>query len=87
MGIFQEALEEFNNNLSRCTTKICTTDWDLIIKGECLEGHQGALGYECAHGLAQMRPKSLCKNCDFQPFIYAKILISFILILAYIVFR
>ena len=58
-----------------------------LIKGECLEGHWGALCYECKKGLARFKAKSLCKPCDEQPLIYIKLTLSAIFLIAYILFQ
>ena len=67
-----------NNNIS---------DPYILIRGECLEGHWGALIYECTKGLARFRPKSLCKPYDVQPLIYIKMIISTLFLIMYIIFQ
>ena len=41
-------------------------DSEIFTKGACLEGHWGALFYECTKGSVRLRPRSVCKPCDEQ---------------------
>jgi hypothetical protein len=60
------------------------TDKDSFIKGECHEGHRGALCNDCTDGRAKLRSNSLCKPCGSQPLIWIKLFLSALFMITYV---
>ena len=57
---------------------------ELLVKGECLNNHEGALCYECTRGSARSRPRDICEPCSTNAFIYVKLVFGILFMLIYI---
>ena len=58
-----------------------------MIQGKCEENHEGPLCFNCKGGFVKISSSGLCQSCEENIFFYLKFVISFSLIIGYVIFQ